>query len=165
VHRLRVDGCATDCAEMEHTGHQVDLTSLVARAEELMGAGLGAPVDRRQGRRLRRGPQRRGGRTSMAAVLMADRRGRTGRRRQSGVRAPDPRGGGGGRGEGGRPHGAAADTRGRTHGVASVLRSKWGGFATGGGPGGVGEGARGVVGPGIAAKGVTTRAQVEPRAW
>jgi hypothetical protein len=77
---------------------QVDLTSVVAGAQELIAAGIGAPVDRRQRGRLRREPQRRGGRTSMAAAPMADRRG------AHGAATAD----------GGRPHGAAA------HGVAAT---------------------------------------------
>jgi hypothetical protein len=107
----------------------VDLTALVAGAEERMGAGLGAPVDRGQGRRLRRGPQRRGGRTSMAVAPMADRRGRTGRRRRTAGRAPDPRGGGGRLGGTRRGGGLGA---GRT-GWLRTLGARWGGFATGGG--------------------------------
>jgi hypothetical protein len=35
---------------------QVDLTSVVAGAQELIAAGIGAPVDRRQRGRLRREP-------------------------------------------------------------------------------------------------------------
>jgi hypothetical protein len=70
------DGMAHGTHRFEGGGpYQVDLTTLVAGAEERMGAGLGAPVDRGQGRRLRRGPQRRRGRMSMAAAPMADRRG------------------------------------------------------------------------------------------
>jgi hypothetical protein len=72
-----------------------------------VGAGLGAPVDRGQGRRLRRGPQRRGGRTSMVAAPMVDRKG------VHGAAAADWGEGVGStwrrRQTGGRAHGAAAD--------------------------------------------------------
>jgi hypothetical protein len=71
----KVTTCSRKKETMAQGTQQVDLTSLVAGAEELIAAGIGAPVDRRQRRRLRREPQRRGGRTSMAAAPMADRRG------------------------------------------------------------------------------------------
>jgi hypothetical protein len=104
--------------------HQVDLTALVAGAEERMGAGLGAPVDCGQGRRLRCGPQWRGGRTSMAAARRLRWRiegVRTGRRRRTPGRAPDRRGGGGGLGGTRRGGGLGV---GRT-GWLRILGSRW----------------------------------------
>jgi hypothetical protein len=79
--------------------------------------------------------------------------GLTGRRRTV-VRAADPRCSCGRRGQ-------------ALRGGGGLGQGARGGFATGGATAdwGRGEGARGGVGPGIAAKGVTNRAQAEPRAW
>jgi hypothetical protein len=73
--QMKVTTCSRQKETMAQGTQQVDLTSVVAGAEELISTGIGAPVDRRQRRRLRCEPQRRGGRTSMAAAPMADRRG------------------------------------------------------------------------------------------